>query len=102
MNKEYHVLIDDCRNLNVDKTYRSSSDVDFNVLKSCTHLYMDNDMGENSKEGHEILSEILSRGILPKFVFLVTSNPVCRIRMENMLVLDNGYTKINAASFELK
>lgn len=96
--KKYHILIDDLRNLNMDIICRTSQAgfrtvVAFSGDIEC--LYMDHDLGEESQtDGYELLKKLYANdGInisMPDKVQLVTSNPVGRQNMADLLI-SNGY-----------
>ncbi|AFQ22244.1 hypothetical protein My1_085 [Pectobacterium phage My1] len=90
-----HILFDDVRNLEgMDIIARTTeamhSLIELHLIKGC-YLYMDNDLGA-SEEGYDILTTILTKtDNRPAYVHLVTSNPVARIRMQQLLEAE-GYT----------
>lgn len=87
---EFHLLIDDVRELNMDLTARTSAEGKKALAENpVTHLYMDHDLGEFDGEfrnGYEVLLWALENGHCPPNVFLVTSNPVGRQNMALALV----------------
>ena len=99
----YHLLIDDLRNFpDMDYTARTPCD-GLSILydQNVTHLYLDNDLGEEYREGWEILKYAINDGVCPDFVQLVTSNPVARERMGKML-FDEGFSSITGINFNRK
>lgn len=90
---ENTLLIDDLRNTNAAYVARNP-DAAFHYLslKEWDEVQFDNDLGEASHEGYQILDWMLGKGIFPKTVILVTSNPVARDRMAASL-LASGYKK---------
>lgn len=90
---EFHLLIDDVRELNMDYTARDGID-GLRALDThpVTHLYMDHDLGEQDTTGYDVLVFALEAGICPPNVLLVTSNPVGRQNMANAL-LSYDYTQ---------
>ena len=91
-----YLLIDDTRDLpKMDVIARNSkAGLKMLALGGWEGLLLDNDLGPDSQEGWEVLKTALSTDIfrVPDYVELVTSNPVARERMANMLV-DAGYKK---------
>ncbi len=84
---DFFLLIDDVRSYeNVEHTARTSEEGRQALLDlPVTHLLLDNDLGPEQDEGHQILQWALDSECLPKFVLLVTANVVARKRMEGML-----------------
>ena len=93
--KEYHLLIDDMRNLEVDATARTVVDAKKMLqIKGITHLYLDNDLGEDQPmEGIDILNWARDNDLVPPNVILVSANPVGRKRMEDVLHFDLKYKR---------
>lgn len=90
---EFHLLIDDLREIEVDHTARNASEGRKALLSfPVTHLYLDHDLGEDSENGYQILEWALERGCCPPNVFLITANPVGSAKME-LALLNNGYTR---------
>ena len=93
---EFHLLIDDMRSLEgMDMTSRTG-EVGMSLMQQgvVTHLYMDNDLGEDvPREGIDIMKWARDNGHMPSNVTIVSANPVCRGRMEDILKLDLGYIK---------
>jgi hypothetical protein len=95
MAKEMHLLIDDMRTLDVDVISRTGK-VGMCLMEKgeVTHLYMDNDLGEDvPMEGVDILKWARDNGFMPPNVTIVSANPVCRKRMEDILYFDMKYTQ---------
>jgi hypothetical protein len=91
---EFHLLIDDFREFDVDHIAKTAQDGRKALLSfPATHLYMDHDLGELSDtEGYQVITWALEREVCPAHVMLVTSNPVGRDKMA--AALENaGYTK---------
>ena len=91
---EFHLLIDDFREYDMDHTARTAQEGRQALLSfPVTHLYMDHDLGDESDtDGYKVIVWALERGICPAHVQLVTSNPVGRNNM--VAALENaGYTK---------
>lgn len=93
---EFHLLIDDLRELNVDLTARNGED-GLAALREhgdrVTHLYMDHDLGEDTMDGYSVLSTALDEGIHPQTVILVTMNSVGRENMARALEA-HGYRRL--------
>ena len=97
-----YVMIDDLRDIEdfvssdeetkVIRTFQEGMKFVENEDLRDLYLLMDNDLGDDRPglEGYDILSAAIDAGNYPKGVVLVTSNPVARKRMGDMLVL-NGY-----------
>lgn len=101
---ETHLLIDDFRDLKADVIARNyHHGIACLLTLRVTHLYMDHDLGEE-KTGYDVL-KFLFYHILkdfkidpPKFIQLVTSNPVGRENMKKLLISE-GYTSKNEFDF---
>ena len=93
---EFHLLIDDVRELNMDLTVRTSAEGKRALAENpVTHLYMDHDLGEDDGEcrnGYEVLTWALDNGHCPPKVYLVTMNPVGKRNMVDALEA-YGYEK---------
>jgi len=85
------LLIDDMRTMEADETARTARE-GMEALMSCefTHLLLDNDLGSDF-EGRHILKWAIENQCVPDNVLLVTSNPVARRAMEDMLKFDLEY-----------
>lgn len=95
MSKEFHLLIDDIRTMDVDKISRTCKE-GIRTLEGgeVTHLYLDNDLGDDQPmEGIDILVRARDKGYVPPNVLLVTANPIARKRMEDVLHFDLGYIR---------
>jgi hypothetical protein len=97
-----HLLIDDMRNLDVDVIARTSQAgkalLEMNA-SLWTHLYLDHDLGEFSDEdAYPVLEWAIEKDLLPRFVQLVTDNPVGREKMARALIA-NGYTTKDQRNF---
>ena len=94
MSNEFHLMIDDFRDMDADHIARTAKDGRQALLSfPVTHLYMDHDLGEHSDtDGNKVIDWALERGVCPAHVMFVTSNPVGR---DNMVrALENaGYEK---------
>lgn len=92
---EFHVLIDDLRELDVDVTARTVDDAK-RVLQehTITHLWLDNDLGDDQPmEGIDILNWARDNNLVPPNVIIVSGNPVGKRRMEDVLHFDLKYTR---------
>ena len=90
--KEFHLLIDDARELEMDYTARTPREGRMALLAfPVTHLYMDHDLGTDAT-GYDVLTWALERGCCPEKVYFVTSNPVGRDNMIRALEA-YGYEK---------
>jgi len=103
MNKEIQnwLLIDDIRDLNCDFIARTfDAGLEALAKGGWTHLCLDHDLGEENPahNGYEILKQGLERGLIPRNVQLVTSNPVGKQNMANAL-LAHGYVQLNPINF---
>ena len=89
---EFHLLIDDLRELKMDHVARTA-EVGRQALLSfpVTHLYMDHDLGTD-ETGYDVLVWALARSCVPDNVYFVTSNPVGRDNMAAALEAE-GYQK---------
>ena len=80
---EFHLLIDDFREFDVDHIAKNAREGQ-NALLSfpVTHLYMDHDLGDvDEPTGYDVLVWAIGRGVVPANVMMVTSNPVGRDNM---------------------
>lgn len=93
---EFHLLIDDMREYEMDHIARTPKDGMKALLSfPVTHLYLDHDLGDpDIPTGYDVLVWALERGCVPSNVQLVTSNPVGRDRMASALE-NAGYAKKN-------
>lgn len=90
---EFHLLIDDLRQMEMEHTARTASDGRKALLSfPVTHLWMDHDLGETEDNGYKVLTWALERGCCPPNVTMVTSNPVGRRNMEQALEA-HGYVR---------
>lgn len=93
------LLIDDQRTLNVDVIARTSeAGKMLAALSFWECICLDHDMGEGQEDGYQILKWMIKEGYLPKRIQLVTSNPVGRQNMTNLL-LDFGYFQTHGINF---
>jgi len=91
---EFHLLIDDFREFDVDHIAKNARDGQKALLTfPVTHLYMDHDLGDaDEPTGYDVICWAIERGCVPAHVQMVTSNPVGRDNMAR--ALENiGYTK---------
>jgi len=97
MTNEFHLLIDDFRDYDMDHIARTADDGRKALLSyPVTHLYMDHDLGEYgdtaAETGYDVITWALEHGTCPPNVQFVTANPVGRDNMA--AALENaGYTK---------
>lgn len=93
--KEFHLLIDDVRELDVDLTARTVDEGKAALeAGGVTHLYLDNDLGlDQPMEGIDILTWARDNDLVPSNVYIVSSNPIGRKRMEDVLHFDLKYRK---------
>lgn len=89
-----HLLIDDVKNLNADIIARNyKSGVLALLYLPVTHLYIDHDLGEENS-GYDILKFFkVHYHRLPNFIQLVSSNPVGKENMKNLLISMEYITK---------
>jgi len=83
MSSEFHLLIDDFREFDVDHIAKTPREGQQALLSfPVTHLYLDHDLGDvDIPTGYEVLVWALERGCVPAHVQLVTANPVGRDKM---------------------
>jgi hypothetical protein len=94
------LLIDDQRDLNCDvivRTPEAARKLLGVCLKSFDCVCFDHDLG-TCETGYDILKWALKYQLLPNHVQLVTSNPVGRQNMSNLLK-DYRYTTVNEIDF---
>lgn len=92
--KEFHLLIDDIRDLDGMDVISRTGVVGMRLLEECvvTHLYLDNDLGEDvPREGIDILKWARDNDYVPPNVYIVSANPIARKRMEDVLHYDLKY-----------
>lgn len=91
---EFHLLIDDFREFDVDHIAKNAREGQQALLSfPVTHLYLDHDLGDvDEPTGHDVLEWGLLRGCIPAHVMLVTANPVGRDNMARALE-NAGYEK---------
>lgn len=95
MAREFHLLIDDVRTIEVDMISRTAR-AGMRALEDgeVTHLYLDNDLGaDQPMEGIDILKWARDNDCVPDNVFLITANPIAKRRMEELLQYDLGYSR---------
>ena len=104
MKLETHLLIDDMRNLNADVIARTYEHGIMCLLGlHVTHLYLDHDLADE-KTGYDLLKYMFNHAEkdylvkMPRFIQLVTSNPVGLKNMSNFLT-SNGYTTKDGRNF---
>ncbi len=99
--RKIHVLIDDCRNCYVDiiaRTPEAGMEVLKHFVGQIECLYLDHDLGTETS-GYDIAKWAMDNGYMPPKVQLVTSNPVGRKNIENVL-MDAGYIRKDFINFE--
>lgn len=92
---EFHLLIDDIKDLNIENVARNATDGKIMLRDNpVTHLYIDHDLGEE-ESGYDIVNWALENDCLPPYVQIVSYNPVGR---DNIIrALENaGYVKKNS------
>lgn len=95
-----YLLVDDIRDLGADVIVRTSAAAKHLLPLSCwTVLALDHDLGDTQENGYELLKWAAEHGHVPPTVQLVTSNPVGRRNMANILKIDLGYTTIDGCTF---
>lgn len=71
-----------------------------NLLSAITELYIDFDLGQNSRiNGNEVIKIALEWNCLPDKVTIVSLNPPGREQIKATL-LDNGFKQIDGSRFE--
>lgn len=93
MSKKW-LLIDDLRNIPVDEIARTGED-GLELLRQggWGTLCIDNDLGEDSIEGYQVINTAIEEGILPSHVQIVSSNPVARENIGRALESEGYITK---------
>jgi hypothetical protein len=93
------VLIDDCRdfggNTVICRTGENGIITIMALLKAgvtIERLYMDHDLGDGIN-GYQVIEILAKNGLLPNFVEMVTSNPVGRERMAQVLESE-GFSRL--------
>lgn len=96
--KEFHLLIDDIRSVGEDLVARTPEEGK-RALLGCpvTHLYIDHDLGLDAHgneydNGYKVICWAIERGCLPRYVQIVSSNPVGRKNIEAAL-RQEGYVR---------
>jgi len=95
-----YLLIDDERNYGADiiaRTAKAGKLVLANLSTDIDVLGIDHDLGGNVT-GYDIVKWALANGYLPNKVQVVSSNPVGRKAIANVL-LDNGYQSKDNTNF---
>ena len=94
------LLIDDMRDLNCDIIARNAKvgkEALINWAGRIECLCLDHDLGEETS-GYDIAKWAIDEEIMPNRVQLVTSNPVGRDNIANLLI-NNGYKELDYANF---
>lgn len=89
------ILVDDVRSMEtVDIIFRNPNvalDIIKNSISKIDFLYLDHDMGTEYIDGYQFIKQLLYKfHIFPKQIMIVSSNPVGRKNIENVLQ-DNNY-----------
>ena len=93
------LLIDDCRDLNCEVIARTpNAGKKLLALGGWECVCFDHDLGTN-ESGYDVLKWASAANFLPDRVQLVTSNPVGRKNMKNLL-LDNGFKTKDGFNFK--
>ena len=98
-----HVLIDDIRNIQgMDIICRNAS----SGIRTCyyfnniSHLYIDHDLGDETRSGYDVIIELLKCGYCPNNVQIVSSNPV-GVKNIAAALIDYGYkAALNGIDFK--
>ena len=101
MSKDKWAIIDDIRELNchyIAKTGFEGISMMRAHFSEIGVLCMDHDLGEHGMNGFDALYRLLLEGLVPDRVQLVTSNPVGRKNMSDLL-LDRGYESKDGINF---
>lgn len=87
------LLIDDVRTFDVEHIARTPEEAK-RILKeqNITHLYLDHDLGVD-ESGYDIVNWAIENDCLPKWIQIVSMNPVGRMNIERAL-RSEGYVCI--------
>lgn len=104
MTKKIHLLIDDIRDLDMDIICRTGP-LGFRALAyfqgDIECVYFDHDLGAGSNwDGYETMKRAFQAEIMPDKVQLVTSNPVGRMNMAELLIANNFIPELNGIDFK--
>ena len=102
MKKTKWAIIDDIRELNCDfiaKDARAGIKMMTDHFDEIGTLCMDHDLGDAEEmNGYEVLKFLMLKGLVPDHVQMVTSNPVGRTNMANLLIAE-GYETVDGINF---
>ena len=102
MSRDAWAIIDDIRELNcqyVAKTGWDGIEMMREHIEEIGVLCLDHDLGDaHAMNGFDVLYRLMLEGLVPDRVQLVTSNPVGRTNMGNLL-LDRGYESRDGINF---
>lgn len=96
------IIIDDKRDLNCDiiaRNAKAGKEVLRRFVGQIECLCLDHDMGERELTGYDVAKWAIDEGFLPNKVQLVTSNPVGRENIANLLIA-NDYKRLDYSNFE--
>lgn len=97
------LLIDDIRNLGCDVTVRTATAGKRALLSyvgDIECLCLDHDLGPDQESGYDIAKWAFEYDVMPKWVQIVTSNPVGRQNIANLL-MDHGYKSSDGINYRL-
>lgn len=102
MKKKLHILIDDRRDFPSADVIIRHPNVAVQILEALRGqvgvVDLDNDMGLDQIEGHQLLKILIEKDLLGDETFLVTNNSVALQRMRGMLI-HAGYLTTNGMKF---
>lgn len=101
--KDKWAIIDDFRELNCDLIAKSGL-VGLEMMaanfEDIICLCLDHDLGNpDEMNGYEVLQELFLRNLVPEHVQLVTSNPIGRKNMTNLLIAEGYERSIDGLNF---
>ena len=90
---EFHLLIDDLKDLGVENVARTAADGKRMLVENnVSHLYIDHDLGEK-ESGYDIINWAIENNVLPNWIQIVSYNPVGRINIERALK-NQGFVQV--------
>ena len=90
---EYHLLIDDMKDLGVENVARTASQGKQMLRDNpVTHLYIDHDLG-CKESGYDIVNWAIEQKLLPRWIQIVSHNPVGVQNIERALKAE-GYVRV--------